>query len=148
MDPLARKEWWWRDRGEWTEFVYFHVVRNPFDTLASWFELSRKEIRFDSIGPEWFKAFKARHPKHFPPTGLFPFVYRRPPGPFGTIRYEELEETLSRLAATFGFPNPGDLPLIGATRGKKDYREYFDAKTRSWVEENFSQDLKAGGYTF
>ena len=146
MDAEARMVWLW---GDPERFLYFHVIRNPFDTLASWFEISKSEIRFDSIGPEWWTAFKARkNKKHFPPTGLFPYVYRRPPGPFGTIRYEELNETLSNLAVTFGFPDPGELPIIGATKGKRPYREYFDAMARTWVEENFAADLQAGGYTF
>lgn len=146
MDKDAREDWLWRGH---PTFTYFAVIRNPFDTLASWFELSKSSIRFDGIGPEWWDAFKVLHPKAFPAKGLFLYPRRRPPGRFIYLKYENLQTEIGWLAAQHRFPDPGTLPVIGATRNKRpDYRSYYDEAQREWVEEEFAFDLEAGGYSF
>jgi hypothetical protein len=146
IDVEAARRWWFSDH---RSFVYLFVIRNPWDTIASWYELSKAHIRHDRIGPEWFEAWKALNPGVFPEKDLWPFLYREPPGPTAVIRYGELHTTFNRLAGMFRFPRPGVLPMIGMTKGRRtDYRSYYDSESRKWVERTFPNAIEAGSYTF
>lgn len=130
-------------------FVYLMVIRNPWDTIASWWELSKAHIRHEKIGPEWFEAWKALNPGVFPEKDLWPFLEREPPGPTAVIRWEHLNIGLHFFAEMFRFPSPSNLPWVGITKDKKvNYRTYFDSESRKWVETTFPNAIEAGSYTF
>lgn len=149
LDVHAAEKWkrirW---SGESGRFVYLFVIRNPWDTIASWWELSKAHIRHERIGPEWFEDWKRLNPQQFPPEDLWPFLDREPPGPTAVIRWETLVD-FNQLAEVFRFPKPGLFPWIGKTKGKNgDYRTYFDSESRKWVETTFPKAIEAGSYTF
>lgn len=153
-EKWARLRW----SGESAAFVYLMVIRNPWDTIASWWELSKAHIRHEKIGPEWFEAWKALNPGVFPESDMWPFLEREPPGPTGVIKYEELQSAILGLARIFRFSSPGIFPWVGRTRGRikeddpcefqKNYRAYFDSESREWVERTFPNAIEAGSYTF
>lgn len=129
-------------------FLYLFVIRNPWDTIASWWELSKAHIRYEKIGQEWFEAWKALNPGVFPLEDLWPFLHREPPGPTAVIKWERLEVELNLVAKLFRFPRPGCLPFVGPTPEKRPYRHYYDSESRKWVETTFPNAIEAGSYTF
>ena len=144
LDPEMVHRW---DEIRLEEFVYVFVIRNPFDTLASWYE----DITHGQhpIGPKWYKKFIRLHPKLFPKNGLWPYLVDHPPGPTVVLRYESLREELDTLSRWFRFPHPQTLEVIGQTLTRaKDYRDYYSPESRAWVEETFAVDIEAGGYSF
>lgn len=145
LDPENVHRW----RGEdLRHYAYVYVIRNPFDTLASWYE-DMAHVRGQELGRKWYKKFLRHHPKLFPPNGLWPYLHDTPPGPTLILRYENLETELECLAELFRFPKPGTLEVIGETLTRaEDYREYYTPEARAWVEHTFAKDLEAGGYTF
>ncbi len=145
LDPEAVGRW----REEWPdEYLYIFVIRNPWDTIASWWELSKAHIRHDRIGQEWFEDWKRLNPQQFPETDLWPFLHREPPGPTGVIHYEALQCGFAWISELLRFPAPGHLPQVGATKGRKPYPTYFDSESRKWVETTFPIAIEAGSYTF
>lgn len=129
------------------EWAYVYVIRNPFDTLASWYEDMAHGPH--PLGPKWYKKFIRHHPKIFPKRGLWPYLHDPPPGPTLVLRYERLEAELCDISWLFRFPVPATLETIGKTLTRaEDYREYYTPEGRAWVEENFAKDLEAGNYTF
>lgn len=144
LDPEMVHRW---DEVRLEEFVYAFVIRNPFDTLASWYE----DITHGQhpIGPKWYKKFIRLHPRLFPKNGLWPYLVDRPPGATVVLRYESIQRGLCMLSQFFRFPNPGTLEVIGKTLTRaKDYRDYYSPESRQWAEETFAADIEAGGYTF
>ncbi len=129
-------------------FAYVYVIRNAFDTLASWYE-DMAHVRDQELGRKWYKKFIRHHPKLFPKQGLWPYLHDPPPGPTLVLRYETLDTELFHLARLFRFTDPGRLDVIGQTLTRaEDYRDYYTPESRAWVEDIFALDLEAGGYTF
>lgn len=143
----------WKDVYRWRElhpaaFVYVFVIRNPFDTLASWYE-DMAHVQGQELGPKWYKKFIRHHPKLFPKRGFWPYLHDEPPGPTAVIRYENLAVELDCVADLFRFPRTGLLEVIGQTLTRAaDYRDYYTPEARAWVEDNLPLDLAAGDYTF
>lgn len=137
----------WANRSS-TTFAYVYVIRNGFDTLASWYE-DMAHVRGQELGRKWYKKFIRHHPKLFPKNGLWPYLHDPPPGPTLTLGYENLAIELAILADFFRFPKPGPLEVIGQTLTRaEDYRDYYTPESRAWVEKTFALDLEAGEYTF
>ena len=146
LDPDATLRW---RQHSGHAFVYLFVIRNPWDTLASWYELSKAHIRYEKIGPQWFEAWKKLNPGVFPPEDLWSYLEREPPGPVARLKYETLHLDLPAMAHLFRFPKPGELPWVGKTRNRNpDYRTYYDSESREWVEATFPKAIQAGSYTF
>ena len=145
IDVKASQRWRWELS---YRYVYLFVIRNPWDTIASWWELSKAHIRHEKIGPEWFEAWKKLNPQVFPPEDLWPFLYREPPGPTAVIQYEDIPVEFYIMARVFRFPKPSPLPQIGMTKGKRAYQTYYDSESREWVEATFPKAIQAGSYTF
>ena len=144
LDPKVVYRW---DEIRLEEFVYVFVIRNPFDVLASWYE----DITHGQhpLGPKWYRKFLRLHPRLFPKNGLWPYLVDHPPGPTVVLRYESLGEDLDVLSRFFRFPHPGLLEVIGQTLTRAvNYRDYYTPESRAWVEETFTADIEAGGYSY
>lgn len=143
-NPEAARLWEWANPAT---FAYFFVIRNPFDVLASWFELSKAFISYPQIGPEWFEAWKAKE-RSFPREGLYRFLREKPPGPTAVVRYEDFPRDVRTLARLFGFNAPRSFPRVGETPGRKPWRSYYDDENRRWVEHAFALELEVGRWGF
>lgn len=139
---------WWQS--DWRDFVYLRVVRNPWDVIASWWLDSASHIRYPKICATWFEAFRVLHPRLFPPVDLWPFLDLPVPDSLSRILvYENVQHELFVVARFLGFPDPGELPVIGKTHGRDpDYRTYFDSESEQWVRDTFPRAIEVGGYEF
>jgi hypothetical protein len=145
LDPENVRKWDWSDP---PAFVYVYVIRNPFDTLASWYE-DMAHVRGQELGPKWYRKFIRHHPKLFPKKGLWPYVQDTPPGPSVVLKYESLAIDLVTLSRFLRFPDPTPLEVIGQTLTRApNYQDYFTPESRAWVEETFPDAIQAGGYVF
>ncbi len=61
-------------------------------------------------------------------------------------RFERLTEDFQRVCRILNLPG-ASLPHINAS-AHHDYRNYYNARTRTLVEEHFQADIAAFGYTF
>jgi hypothetical protein len=68
------------------------------------------------------------------------------------IRYDHLKEDLGALLKSRGINNidVDKLPHIrhGNKNYSRDYKKYYDPKTRKLVEEAFAEDIKTFGFRF
>jgi len=62
-------------------------------------------------------------------------------------RFENLTEDFAKACDALGLARPR-LPHVFASRGRKPYREYYDANTRKLVAALFREDIERFGYTF
>lgn len=63
------------------------------------------------------------------------------------LRYEFLQEDLDRVLGALGI-DPIEIPRRNVTGSKRDYREYYDDRTRAIVGQAYSLDLERFGYVF
>jgi hypothetical protein len=60
-------------------------------------------------------------------------------------KFEKLQDDFATVGRRLGLP--GELPRSNESR-HRDYREYYDERTRRLVEEHFRRDIEMFGYDF
>ena len=147
-DGVAGDAWKQRSDQERGYFV-FSSVRNPFDRLISaWLYLPETRDRplLDVLLDPPRKGHAHRHLTR-PQVALL----RDPEsGSLVTddlIRFETRQADFDRICMRVGLP-PRPLPHLGAGKRNRDWRGYFDARTRALAEALFHEDLATFGYRF
>jgi hypothetical protein len=143
-------------------FIFFTVVRNPYDLLYSYYSHTRNGYSgwgacntVHSIKDfEDFidKYCNLKFKWHVPilQEMLFSQLFNRN----GVcmvhhiIRYERLEEGLKELCHRYGMEGNFDLPKKNITPNKKSYKEVYNSKMKEQVAKKCSLELKMFGYDF
>ncbi len=149
---LGALEW----RTQLTPFIFntlfkFAFVRNPWDWQVSLYHYCLQEPAhpdnafFQSLGSfekyiEWRVTQTLETQKSFlvDEEGKFIVDY--------IGRFENLSNDLEHVCQVLGFDNV-HVPHVNASK-HKDYRTYYNNRTRQLVEEHFQEDIAAFGYTF
>lgn len=147
----------------WNEYFKFSIARNPWDRVVSYFfwqmrndPVIRPRRRFyHYLGVPYDelaiirKALSEYVAKNEWMTNDAFYTIDDELCVDYVIRYESLVDDFNEVCRRIGVP-AGELPrLKGGMRSKgHHYSEYFDAQTRSLVEERHRNDLCLFGYKF
>jgi len=144
----------------------FCIVRNPWDRMVStfFFRKSKKEPDFGPIEQwdldfnNWIKYIYSQEYKEQKNTHCVDVVnyhfgssLRWVMGKNNTIiadkiiKFENMNNELRDLFKVYGYNN---VITKNNSTNHKDYREYFDEKSRKLVEENFKEDIEYFKYVF
>ena len=134
---------------EWQRCWKFAVVRNPWDRMVSLYSFLRERGHIQMhIGFRFWLLAKPKLPsrsrkKSVPQSRWFFDGDRQIVD--SVFRFENLDELRKALS--------GHLvqPIIFYSYKKTDhgdYREYYDAKTRAWVNTVYEEDIERFGYVF
>ena len=140
----------WRDRDARVRgYFVISAVRNPFDRLISgWKYLAATANRplLDVLLDPPREGHDYRHltrPQiailRDPTTGQLIVD--------DLIRFESLQADFDRVCARIGAPR-SILPHVNMSMRERDYRAYFDARTRRLAEIMFAEDLAVFNYQF
>jgi hypothetical protein len=138
-------------------FYKFAFVRNPWDILVSLyhFMLSDPEIpRHDEVKAladfEAFVGWSIAEASPFP-KGITKLQADMVTDRDGKLLiddigyYETLREDFTRICRHVGID--AELPHLNSSR-HRDYRSYYNDRTRALVGEHFARDINLFGYTF
>jgi hypothetical protein len=64
------------------------------------------------------------------------------------IKFEDREKGLKSLEDITGIKVDPNKKSRSRNRGKKNYRDYYDERTKGIVERSFSRDIDLYGYKF
>jgi len=114
------------------------TVRNPFDRMASCYQVWHKERTFEEFlrYGEVFEAFDITRT----PQITWAWKCNR------ILKFENFDEDWERLRQEMGWEV--EIEKFNVTEDKKPYRSYYSDKTRRIVEDRFRPDLVKWGYTF
>jgi hypothetical protein len=137
-------------QADFDAYFKFAVVRNPWARLVS-------EYKFSLAGRG--VSFADFLFKHFPPPGLsdgrrhvepqWKFVCDAD-GQLAVdqiIRFETLAEDIGPVFTRI-FGEPTALPRVNAARDQRDYRAFYDGRTRAFVEDMYRGDIELFQYAF
>jgi chondroitin 4-sulfotransferase 11 len=152
----------------------FTFVRNPFDKVVSEYHMCIEDPDFGkyAIHPDGFESsfeaflrhaekvvnfeaysmwnsgpFEEVHPNHLMPQNLYVFDQEEKIVDY-VARFEDFEEGLNKILQTLGLEVPKEIPRIGASLTRKNYREYYDDETIKVVEKIYEKDLNLFGYEY
>jgi hypothetical protein len=147
-DGVLSAEWHNRSADETSYFV-FSAVRNPFDRLISaWKYLwsTQKRCLLDVLSAPPMEGHDYRHLTR-PQIAILRHPVSGKLVVDDLIRYERLQDDFDRICDRVGKPRRA-LPRLNETTRERDYRSYFDARTRAMAEQRFADDLVQFGYEF
>lgn len=131
------------------ELCKFTTVRNPFDSLVSlWAKLRFRANRAGSWVHSKDVSFATWVEKRFgdaEPTSMHADFAE---GADAILRFERLSMDLSDLVASLGLPPIVLEPQNTTVERIRDYRSYYDDRTRAIVERVFRDDLDRFDYSF
>jgi hypothetical protein len=132
---------------EWpppTGHVVFTAVRNPFDRVVSaWQYLPATRHR--PLQAVLEDPPRGGHDyRHFTRQQWATLAGARLDG---LLRYETLQRDYDRLSDLVGKPR-SLLPTYNATARRRDYRPYFNDRSRQLAADLFKDDLRVFGYDF
>ncbi len=134
---------------EWRRCWKFVVVRNPWDRMVSLYAFLREREHIQSrIGfRSWLLAKPrpgSRSRKKSVPQSRWLYDGDRQIVD-SVFRFERLDEVQAALSDHLG--QPITLPWYKKTE-HGDYRGFYDASTRAWVERVHAEDIERFGYGF
>lgn len=142
MDPVLV------DRYKREGWKIITAVRNHFDIIVSfyhhaphWFSRPKQEATFANYVTDF--AMRTDINKYAIDHRLF---YKYQPVATHILRYETLWRDLGE--ATGLNTEPGRRPLVGVSKDRKPYRDYYDADSRRFVEQWYKAELEEYGYAF
>lgn len=155
LPAWAREKWGARrDPAAW---LLATVVRNHFSLLVSERRASMAFWGSDSrlVTVAWLEDWLLRQTTHYPRIQegrLFRFLpeLQAEEGELRILRFERLEHDLKSLFEELPMkPQCPRLPHEGwSSEWADDYRPFYDAESRSWVEWHFADELDLLGYSF
>jgi len=154
----------------WENMLKFSLTRNPFSWLVSWYLHGTSETedgwgnvnyiygirsfpefveKFCSLKVPWNHALNTAYWK----TSMYAQWFDRDASPIidFAIRAEMLSDGMEGLLSAAGFENIEHPPREKSNyshRKTKDYRDYYDTKSREIAEKYFARELKVFGYDF
>nr|VFJ91233.1 MAG: Sulfotransferase family protein [Candidatus Kentron sp. H]VFJ92343.1 MAG: Sulfotransferase family protein [Candidatus Kentron sp. H]VFJ98933.1 MAG: Sulfotransferase family protein [Candidatus Kentron sp. H] len=143
----------------YNSFYKFAFVRNPWDWQVSMYHFILKETTHvshelvKSMGgfDEYLAWIINTKKKNFYPKGATKFQKEMLIDQDGKIivdfvgKYENLEEDFQHVCRIINIQ--ASLPSVNRTV-HKDYRSYYNDKTKKMVLEHFKEDIELFGYTF
>ena len=150
LKPLSKK----LNYDIFENFYKFSVIRNPFDTIVShyYWENSTKNINSKTI--RFNKILEELENNVYPNYGLLNLNKLMDKNFEKTIcnkiiKYENLNKDLSFVLNKLGIPFDGELKIYKKkTNIRKNYRDFFDSKSKKLIMEMFSKDLELFNYDF
>ena len=137
---------------EYPQYFSFAFERNPFDRVVSAWSYIRKERqkRGEDVSSFTFENMVLNEKRleglHRRGWGLYTRDDRLAVNQI--YLYEELQDSLADILNRLGIKQKIALPQTKVTKRKRDYREYYSARTRALVETHFRQELALFGYSF
>ncbi|ELS03996.1 Sulfotransferase family [Xenococcus sp. PCC 7305] len=143
---------------EYDNFYKFAFVRNPWDWQVSYYHFILKEtthIRHELVKNmpggfeeylEWVIATKNPFPKGA--TKLQKEIIVEPNGELNIDylgRYETLNDDFDHVCQVLNLQT--SLPRLNQSK-HRDYRGYYNDRTRKLVADNFQEDIELFGYSF
>lgn len=136
------------NRRDWTVFT---VVRNQWDTAASWVfrrfktwthpEFNLKNLRTALEYNYWVDVDL--------PIGECRFWGLHSDDADEILRYESLDTDINQLLVRFGLPTISIVRFnVSKHRRGRSYRELHSEETRRYVAEQFSEEIERFGYGF
>lgn len=113
------------------------AVRNPYDVLATWFQLQVKYKDF----VEFLRKFEHKQFLLGDPPDLF---WQCGEG-FHILRWETLQKDLDEFLAGWGLPSV-EIPRENTTKDKKPWQEYYTPEAFEAANERFGAILDRYGY--
>lgn len=147
-DGALSADWAGRKERERSYFV-FSAVRNPFDRLISgwkYLAATRERPLLDVLLDPPAEGHDYRHLTR-PQIGILRDQSTGALIVDDLIRFENLQADFARICDRIGMPRQS-LPHLNASTRERDYRDYFDERTRRMAEEMFAADLAAFDYDF
>ena len=143
----------------WRQYTSFAVVRNPWDRLVSVYHFARKLADdHDVVSSKSFEECVTL--LHEDRDRLKNVVWHTQtrwvaaPKSLGgkimvdrILRFEHIERDFHGLLRYLGVPRRG-LPRINTTDRLREYRQYYDDRTRKLVEQVYGADIETFGYSF
>lgn len=141
----AAKEEWCRpilDSGG----IIMATIRNPYDLMVSWYFHYAARRPGTPMEPftEWLPNI-IKKPNGYIEQGIF----------FGLkwanriLRFEHLQEDFDLLCDEVGLPRTFIESFnVSAERKGRPYQEMYDSELRQLIQQNFSDELNVGDYSF
>ena len=141
----------------WEQLYTFAFVRNPWDLVVSTFEFARRDAEIDrrrGADPDRVELIDrsptfARFVELYPAmrSDMTSMLCDRAGQSLVTFvgRYEALDAGFATVCAHVGLR--AALPQTNASE-RRDYRSYYDDRTRAVVERHFARDIERWGYVF
>lgn len=138
----------------------FAVVRNPWDYAVSWyfFRLKRAQRRLESNTTkpkgkfskeynEWVVNESAKGIEHWFET-INPSLqqHTKVKDLDYVMKLENLENDFVRIQQHFNCYEP--LPHLNYSQRQKDYRQYYNKKTKNLIAKKFATDIELFGFEF
>ena len=152
----ADREWHLYNEGvlapEWfvrPDYFIFTIVRNPFDRLISawrYLPATRDRPLIDVLTNPPTRGRDYRHLTR-PQVAILRDPRSGALVTDAVIRLEDLQAGFDQVCDRIGKPRCV-LPHLNKTRRERDYRSYFDQRTRQMAELVFKDDLEALNYSF
>lgn len=146
------------------DYLKVVFVRNPYDRLVSAYNdkikkpassgvlASQKELYEDMPFSEFAESIfckKVKYlDKHFRPQTFWLLDKEGNLIPDFIGKVENLKEDLEGACRKIGIKNNPPLPHINKSKRDKDYRKYYDKKTKRLVEKKYAKDIKFFDYKF
>jgi hypothetical protein len=133
-------------KGEYDKEIVACTVRNPFDIVVSWYF----NWHYDERG----KRHRACEFDTWVMGGCKSVDYMKASTYFyglrhanRVLRFETLEADLERLMLDCGLEPVATEPY-GVLKRDRDYRVYYNDRTRDAIEKKFARDFELTGYKF
>jgi hypothetical protein len=150
LKPLSKK----LNYDIFENFYKFSVIRNPFDTIVSHYYWKNSSKNINSKPTSFNKILEELENNVYPNYGLLnlnklmdknfeKIICNK------IIKYESLNKDLSLVFNKLGIPFDGELKIYKKkTDNKKNYRDFFDNKSKKLIMEMFSKDIELFNYDF
>jgi len=148
LEPLSKKF----NYDIFNNFYKFGVIRNPFDVVVSdyyWRKDSknRKKRSFEYILKELelnnFQTYALLNLNKLMDKNLDKILCNK------IIKYENLNEELSTVFYKLGIPFNGKLEIFKKKSERdKDYKKFYNDKSRKLIEEIFWKEIEMFNYKF
>lgn len=131
----------------------FAFVRNPWDRVLSWYKLlmnnsiQNKTIDFEDYVLNFEEFNRSKNEQFDFLLNQYDYIYKDGEKVVDYIgRFENYSNDLKDIFSKFDI-NIESIPKVNGTQHKK-YRDYYNDKTASYIEEKSYKDIKHFGYKF
>lgn len=154
LSHLFASEYYKRDhvaKIDFDDYFKFAIVRNPWARLVSEYKFAVPRKSGVSFADFIFKHFPpagmSDRRRHVEPQWKFVCDAKRQPIVDKIIRFETLSDEIGPLLeGIFGKSVP--FPTRNISTDKRDYRSFFDEKTRAFVDDFYRDDIELFEYEF